>query len=741
MELQFLKGIGPKRAAALEKAGITSVSDFLNYYPRRYADAEAIQQLRGIIEHLGKSVLVTGEVARQMRMGPNSAFLKVVIQDDSGGVLDIVYFTAADYFATRYEVGKELLLIGRLGEFGGRAQIVQPEYVEVLGESTEIQKGGILPFYSLPAALSAARLTQASIRTIMRSALDLESAAAELAETLPEQLLRDYKLVSRSEAIHSIHFPESKQALQQAIRRLKYEELFFLQLRLVLERRRNALRSHPGIPFDTRSLSAFINHESQNASGLIAKFLTKLPFELTPAQFRVLREIAWDMSKKATGGIPLNKPMHRLLQGDVGSGKTIVALLAILSAIENGYQCVLMAPTEILAEQHYATLTNFLEGLPLTITLLTGGLKKKEKAFALSDIADGRTNIAVGTHALIEEGVRFDRLGFVVIDEQHRFGVAQRKKLLEKAYQNGEESGAKHAPDVLIMTATPIPRTLSLTLYGDLDVSVIDEYPKNRKPIVTKLLYQEEHEKLYQSIRNAVKLRGEQVFVVYPLVDESQKSDLAAATASFEELSAIMPDIRFGLLHGRLSSNEKLQSMVDFKEKKVDVLVATTVVEVGIDIPNATAIIIEHAERFGLAQLHQLRGRVGRGSAQSFCILVASDKLKARTDGKETSAQIEYREIALKRLETMVRTTNGFEIAEVDLEIRGPGEFFGTKQSGLPELQIADVIRDAKMFQTAHDDATELTKADPNLRKPEHTDTRRTFLARFQSAESFLGIG
>jgi ATP-dependent DNA helicase RecG len=741
VELQFLKGIGPKRAAAFEKAGITNVSDLLNYYPRRYADAEAVQKLRGILEYLGKSILVTGRVVSRMRMGPRSAFLKVVIQDDSGGTLDLVYFQAADYFESRFEIGKELMLIGRLAEFGGRAQVVQPEYVEVLGESAEIQKGGILPFYSLPAALSSARLTQPSIRTIMRSALDHEHAKAELTETLPPELLRNYRLIGRSAAIHSIHFPESKESLQQAIRRLKYEELFFLQLRLVLERRRNALRSHPGIPFDTRSLNAFINNESQDAHGLIAQFLNKLPFELTPAQFRVLREIAWDMSKQAVGGVVANKPMHRLLQGDVGSGKTIVALLAMLAAIENGYQAVLMAPTEILAEQHSATLQNFLEGLPINITLLTGGLKKKEKTLALAEIAEGTAHIAVGTHALLEEGVRFDRLGFVVIDEQHKFGVAQRKKLLEKAYQTGEETGAKHAPDVLIMTATPIPRTLSLTLYGDLDVSVIDEYPKNRKPIITKLLYQDEHEKLYQSIRNAVQQRGEQVFVVYPLVEESQKSDLAAATASFDELSAIMPDIRFGLLHGRLASKEKLQSMIDFKEKKVDVLVATTVVEVGIDIPNATAIIIEHAERFGLAQLHQLRGRVGRGPAQSFCILVASDKLRPRTDGKETSAQIEYREIALKRLETMVRTTNGFEIAEVDLEIRGPGEFFGTKQSGLPELQIADVIRDSKMFQTAHDDATELTKADPNLRKPEHSDTRKTFLARFQSAESFLGIG
>jgi len=741
VELQFLKGIGPKRAAAFVKAGITNVAELLNYYPRRYADAEAVQQLRGIIEHLGKSVLVSGRVVSLQRMGPRSAFLKIVIKDDSGGVLDIVYFTAAEYFATRYQVGAELLLIGRLGEFAGRVQIVQPEYVEVLGESAEIQKGGILPFYSLPAALSTARLSQASIRTIMRSALDHDSGKPELTETLPEQLLRRYKLITRSEAIHSIHFPESKPALEQAIRRLKYEELFFLQLRLALERRRNALRSHPGITFDTRSLNAFINHESNARQGLISQFLKKLPFELTPAQFRVLREIAWDMSKQASSGVVVHKPMHRLLQGDVGSGKTIVALLAMLAAIENGYQCTLMAPTEILAEQHYATLANFLEGLPLTITLLTGGLKKKDRAFALSDIAEGRTHIAVGTHALIEEGVRFDRLGFVVIDEQHRFGVAQRKRLLEKAYQTGEETGAKHAPDVLIMTATPIPRTLSLTLYGDLDVSVIDEYPKNRKPVITKLLYQDEHEKLYQSIRNAVKQRSEQVFVVYPLVEESQKSDLAAATASFEELSAIMPDIRFGLLHGRLNSKDKLQSMLDFKEKKVDVLVATTVVEVGIDIPNATAIIIEHAERFGLAQLHQLRGRVGRGAAQSYCILVASDKLRPRTDGKETSQQIEYREIALRRLETMVRTNNGFEIAEVDLEIRGPGEFFGTKQSGLPELQIADVIRDAKMFQTAHDDAADLTKADPNLRKPEHSETRKAFLARFQAAESFLGIG
>jgi len=745
LELQYIKGIGPGRAKALAAAGIVSVEDVLMYLPNRHIDVHAVTSLLDLRSHIGESVAVRGKIASVQHLTHSQPHRLILhLRDESKGGLDLMFFAYADYLAKKYHHGEELLAIGKLDAFNGRLQVVHPEYIEHITQEEETVQGGLIPIYPMTAALTSARISQKLMRKLVLSVLQNPASAKSLVEILPPELIEKHQLHSRPTALYDIHFPPTRTALAEAERRLKYEELFFLQLRLALERKRNALRATPGIVFDVRSLKEVLEFArsplelgATRSEGLAAKLLARLPFELTRSQVRVLTEIASDMSK-AHGGL---LPMHRLLQGDVGSGKTIVAVLAMLSAIENGYQCALMAPTEILAVQHYNTMLDLLKDLPIQSTLLVGGQRKRERAEALDAITGGAAHLVIGTHALLEESVTFDRLGFVVIDEQHRFGVAQRKRLIEKTRRTDESVHSKFAPDVLIMTATPIPRTLSLTLYGDLDVSTLDELPKMRLPIRTSLLYQKDHEKIYKAIRRAVKERDEQVYIVYPLVEESEKSDLAAAKKSFEELSTeVFPDLRIGLLHGKLSPQEKRDTMHRFLQKEIDVLVATTVIEVGIDVSNATVMIIEHAERFGLSQLHQLRGRVGRGRIQSHCVLVASDKLLPKEDALFDADDQQF-SAAFERLNTMVRTNNGFEIAEVDLKLRGPGEFFGTKQSGLPELQIADVIKDAEMFQVAHDDASALVEQDPQLRTPEHLNTRSAFLARYQGTESFLQIG
>ena len=459
---------------------------------------------------------------------------------------------------------------------------------------------------------------------------------------------------------------------------------------------------------------------------LARKLLSRLSFELTGAQQRVINEIMSDMSQTV--------PMNRLLQGDVGSGKTIVALFAMLVAVENGYQCALMAPTEILAEQHFFTLKNFLGDLPVHLRLLIGGQKKKNREDILEDIRGGSANIVIGTHALIQEQVQFTNLGFVVVDEQHRFGVAQRALLRGKGKEN---------PDVLVMTATPIPRTLSLTLYGDLDISVIDELPKNRRPVKTALRTEKEKKNVYSFVKGEIR-QGRQVYIVYPLIEESEKVDLKAAMAEFDKLSARdFSEFRLGLLHGRLPSEEKDVLMSKFKSKEIDILVATTVIEVGIDIPNATIMIIENAERFGLSQLHQLRGRVGRGAEQSYCILLTDDllvKRKAQLAANRAETQKEIFDVS-KRLETMVQTNDGFKIAEVDLELRGSGDYFGTRQSGLPSFLVADIVHDKDILLRARHEAFDLVESDPHLRLAQHGSIRTRFEIVYKDLLSYVRIG
>ncbi len=736
-ELQFIKGIGPKRAEALAASGIECLEDLVGYYPRRYIDARELVPLNEAMAHLWQSITVRGRVTNiqaQVHRHPKRA--QITIRDASGGYLQLVFFQGADYWAKQFQKDDELVVMGYMSVFNGTPQMAHPLHLEKVADADGFTAGRMIPIYPSTNELKKARISQAMMRQMIEKVLGLPESQRAYQEILPEWIVNERGLLPRPQAVLSIHRPESPAHLERARHRLKYEELFFLQLRLALEKKRNALHAKKGIRFDTRNLDDAVSSQFGlgNDESLVSILGRSLPFDLTNAQRRVLRELAADMAKGEKVA-----PMHRLVQGDVGSGKTIVALLSMLCAIENGFQCALMAPTEILAEQHYNTLRDQLKNLPVNITLIVGAQKKKEREHALDEISSGFAHIAIGTHALIEDGVQFDKLGLVVIDEQHRFGVAQRKALIDKA-QAAER--AQFAPDVLIMTATPIPRTLGLTLYGDLDVSVIDELPKNRRPIITKLLFEQDHERIYRSIRKTVKDKGEQIYIVYPLVELSAKSDLAAATHSYERLSAeVFPDLKIGLLHGKLPAKEKQQVMHAFRDKELEVLVATTVIEVGIDVPNATVIIIEHAERFGLAQLHQLRGRVGRGGAQSHCILVASNKLKRRESYIETSLQAEERSVALDRLEKMVETNDGFKIAEADLEMRGPGEFFGTKQSGLPVFQIADLVRDVDIMEIAREDASKVVEADPHLRSAENSMTRTAFLGRFQGVESFMQIG
>ncbi|MGB2867258.1 MAG: ATP-dependent DNA helicase RecG, partial [Bacteroidota bacterium] len=513
--------------------------------------------------------------------------------------------------------------------------------------------------------------------------------------------LKKHTLVPLSEAIQNIHFPPDLGALYSATDRLKFDELFFLQLMLAMKK--NGLVEKPGISFRTES-------------PLARRLVDALPFELTKAQRRVLKEIATDM-----GATP---PMNRLLQGDVGSGKTIVAALSALVAIDNGYQVAFMAPTEVLAEQHYKTLGAYLSGMPVNVRLLIGGQKKKLREDILEDIRSGGAALVVGTHALIESNVNFHKLGLVIIDEQHRFGVLQRATLQQKGT----------TPDVLVMTATPIPRTLAMTLYGDLDISTIDELPANRRLIKTAVRTESQKQKVYDFVKSEVQ-SGRQVYIVFPLIEESEKLDLKAATKEFELLQKkVFPEASLGLLHGRMKSEEKDDVMSRFKSGKIHILVSTTVIEVGIDVPNASVMIIENAERFGLSQLHQLRGRVGRGTDQSYCILISNAQLYAKSLKGLDPDELEREELNAKtRLETMVNTGDGFKIAEVDLRLRGPGDFFGTKQSGVPGLRLANLVEDVELVSRARTEAFDLVHRDPQLRDPANLSIRHYFESHYKN--------
>jgi ATP-dependent DNA helicase RecG len=670
--VQYLKGVGPYRAKLLSKLGISIVRDLLFYLPYRYEDRSSIQKISSL--KFNELYTVTGKVLKSEVVAPSPKrprfkIFQLIITDGSG-ILKAKWFNQI-YLQKKFSPGQEVILYGMVKPdyWGAGFEMLNPEYEvaehddsdDILQDSGHIHTGRIVPVYHLTEGLG-----QKQLRTIMYGAVN--SFAVSIKDTLPDYIRLKFNMPGLSECLLSVHFPPQDFSLDELNggtslfhKRLSFDELFTLQTGLaVMKKGEGNLR---GIAF--------------TPDGRLGRSLIeRLPFKLTAAQERVISEIYKDMAAPA--------PMSRLVQGDVGSGKTIVALLAMLAAVECGYQAALMAPTEILAEQHYINIHKLVENIGLKIGLLTSSVKDKR----LDDISSGNVDIVIGTHALIQESVSFSKLGIIVIDEQHRFGVMHRAALKRKSAN----------PDTLIMTATPIPRTLALTLYGDLDYSIIDELPPNRSPIKTKHFSEKHKSQIYKLIEDETK-KGRQVYVVYPLIEESEKTDLRSAIKGAEGLIKMFPGLRVGLIHGRMKSVEREEVMREFKEGGINILVSTTVIEVGVDVPNATLMVIIHAERFGLAQLHQLRGRVGRGSEQSYCALLSYG----------------FSEDSKRRLAVMVKTTDGFKIAEEDLNIRGPGEFFGMRQSGMPDLKVANLIRDVKILEAARKEAFGLIQSDPSL--------------------------
>src|SRR5271169_1829937 len=707
-EVRMIKGVGPQRAELLAKRGIYTFEDLLAYLPFRYEDRIHFSNIKDIQPNGTYTIrarVMSGQAI------PNkfayNAIYHLLVQDAAGGLLPCKFFHGG-YLEGRLKPGQQLILHGK-AEIDklrpARIEMINPQ-LEMLGDgepdSTEV--GRIVPIYEAIGTFGSR-----AIRRAMYAAVQL--IEADMPDVLPETLRARLGYPSRREALIHVHFPEPHESLEDlnafrtpSQQRLIFEEFFLYQLSLALDRK------------TTRKENAIAFHVREEKVREALKRV--LPFKPTAAQKRVLAEIAADLEKPA--------PMNRLLQGDVGSGKTIVALQAAVIAIENGCQAALMAPTEILAVQHFLSARRVLAPGGYEVELLISGLKPAEKKAARQRIRTGEAQLVIGTHALIEEGVEFQRLGLVAIDEQHRFGVLQRKKLMDKAVQQG------HAPHVLVLTATPIPRTLSLTLYGDLDVSVVDELPPGRTPIATRVTRETHLPGVWEFLRREVEA-GHQAYVVYPVVEES-KLELKAAMEEYERLSkTVFPKLRVGLLHGRLSSDEKEDVMQRFRRNEVQILVATTVVEVGVDVPNATVMVIEHAERFGLSQLHQLRGRIGRGAQKSHCLLVAPARM---TVARSAAAKDD---VARARLETMVRTSNGFEIAETDLLLRGPGEFFGTRQSGDLGFHIANPIRDKDLLEVARREAFAL--ADDAQQSPALQRLLRMLPAEWQRRYHLARIG
>ena len=684
--LQFVKGVGPQRATLLARKELHTVADALFFVPHRHEDRTRLTPIRALVP--GAVVTIEGTLGGVSPPPPGRARqpLQAMVTDPTGRIIAIWF--GQRYLVKTLQRGQRLVLHGKVDRFRGALtlRVEDFEIVESDGEDDRLHTGRLVPVYS-----TTEGLTQRPLRRLMWNIV--ESYAHEVPEMLPEPIRLRRKLPGLADALRSAHFPESETALAAAHRRLAFDDFFLLQMGLAILRARV-----------TRSRGIAMNPPG----ALVRKLRPSLPFALTRAQERVWGEIREDMASPY--------PMHRLLQGDVGSGKTIVAALAVLTALEAGHQAAIMAPTEILAEQHYGTFHRLLEPLGLEVTLLTSALKPKERAARRAALAAGEIACAIGTHALVREGVAFKNLGLAVVDEQHRFGVHQRARLRGK----GER------PDLLVMTATPIPRTLALTLYGDLDVSVLDELPPGRQPVKTVSRTETKRAQIYTFLRDQI-AAGRQVYVVYPLVEESEAIDLKAATDMARQLQeGPFRDVRVGLLHGRLGSEQKDEIMRRFKAKEIDLLVSTTVIEVGIDVPNAAVMLIEHAERFGLSQLHQLRGRVGRGPWKSYCILL--------TSGSPS-------EDAKRRVDAMTETNDGFRIAEVDLELRGHGEFFGTRQSGLPEFRVASLPRDTAILEDARKEAATIVATDLELRVPEHRELRHQLLARWRGKLDLASVG
>jgi len=689
-ELQFIKGIGPRRAEVLDKYNLKTFNDLINFFPRRYVDRSNIVALNKLQPE--QEVTVIGRIEAAGIRKARKPIFYIVISDDTA-ILEAVWFNAANYFKNLFKVGEWVSLSGKVGYYRGY-QLTHPEY-DRLGEGeieNLINTGKIIPLYPGNEAFKRSGINSYTFRRIFDHLRKKE--LNQVIEFFPDKLIDKRFLIKRSEAYKEIHAPSDEAKLEKAQYRFKYEDFYYLQLMFALQKRH--MQEKPvGIIFKKKSER-------------LEQLYNRLPFELTGAQKKVIKEIRLDMKQAA--------PMNRLLQGDVGSGKTLVALMAILIAVDNGFQTALMVPTEILAEQHYLNISKLLEPFKLKVSLLTGSTNQKQRKELAKELLQNEPHLVIGTHALIQDAVKFKELGLIVIDEQHRFGVMQRAQLVEKGIN----------ADILVMTATPIPRTLALTAYGHLDNSIIDEMPANRKPITTVWRFDNKAQKIYQFICEHINA-GEQAFIVYPLVEESEKLDLKAATEGFGYLSkGPFKKYKVALLHGRMRSEEKESIMSQFVSNKIQILVSTTVIEVGVDVANATIILIEHAERFGLSQLHQLRGRVGRAEKQSYCIL---------------KTPYNVGDIAQKRMRIMTETQDGFVIAEKDLELRGWGDFFGTKQSGMPEFRIANPITDREILEEAREDAFELVKDDPLLRKEEHSNLNHLMWTQFKDRMQLINIG
>ncbi|HHT9124791.1 MAG TPA: ATP-dependent DNA helicase RecG [Candidatus Brocadiia bacterium] len=678
--VQYLKGVGPRRFALLKRLGIQTIYDLLYYFPRDYQDRSNILNISNIPVNTvatvkGRVIDINSYYARS-----GKHVLEVYLNDNTGTVQGIWF--NQPFLKKKFHVGDEFIFYGRV-RFYKCLQIANPEFELITDDP--LMNEGIVPIYPL-----TEYLTQALFRNLTKNAVD--EYVGSVKEMLDEEFLAKRQLCSVTDALKNIHFPESLEHLKMARRRLSYDEFFLLEVAMALRRR--GIKEGTGYAFKI----------GQNVESHILRLF---PFSLTNGQKWVIGEIRDDMRSE--------KPMNRLLQGDVGSGKTAVAIYALLAAIANGFQTALMAPTEILAEQHYQTLLRYLSHARVKILLLTGGSPTAMRKENIGKINHGEIDLVVGTHALIMKDVKFKKLGLVVVDEQHKFGVIQRANLRMKGCR----------PDVLVMTATPIPRTLSLTIFGDLDISILNEIPPGRTPVETRLHSEKHLAEAYEFIRNELN-QGRQAFVIYPLVKESEKLDLKSATEGAKKLQDIVfPKFKVGLLHGQMKQQDKDRIMKDFRERRYDILVSTIVIEVGIDVPNATIMVIEHAERFGLAQLHQLRGRIGRGPHKSYCLLFGNPRTPE----------------ARKRLQIMTQTNDGFRIAEEDLQIRGPGEFFGTRQHGLPELKIGDLIGDYPLLKLARDDAFSIVKNDGRLEQEKNRFIKETVIERFKGRLNLISIG
>ncbi len=692
-DIKFLPGVGPKRAELLAaEAGIQTFRDLLTYFPYKYVDKTRFYKVSELDTDM-QYVQIRGKIRRFVTEGGGTAKRLMADFLDDTGVVRLVWFKGQKWVLNTYKTDKEYIIFGKPTLFSGAFNIVHPEIEEVEKKATRVSSA-LEAQYSTTEKMKDRFLTSKAISKLVAAAFAQPSL--RFSETLPASVMKPMKLLSAADAIFRIHFPDSNNDIENARFRLKFEELFYIQLNLLRYKGSRAKKTH-GFVF------------SVVGDRLNTFYRQKLPFDLTAAQKRVIREIRADLGS--------GRQMNRLLQGDVGSGKTMVALMSMLIAADNGFQSCLMAPTEVLAQQHYNSLSRFVDGIDIQVALLTGSSKRSERARIEQGLLDGTINIIVGTHALIEENVKYLNLGLVIIDEQHRFGVAQRAKLWQKN---------DCPPHVLVMTATPIPRTLAMTLYGDLDVSVIDEMPPGRKPIKTMTFTDAEREKVFGFMRRQIE-DGRQIYVVYPLIKESETLDFKDLTDGLESMARAFPPPRYSIsvVHGKMTSKDKQISMNLFVRGQAQIMVATTVIEVGVDIPNASVMVVESAERFGLSQLHQLRGRVGRGADQSYCILMTSYKRSAE---------------ASERINTMVATNDGFEIAETDLRMRGPGDLEGTQQSGMAfDLKIADLARDGQLLNLARSHAEEILADDPELQKTENhllrTNLKRLFGKQFSWAE------